>query len=71
MRLLLHSIKSQPGVVYKSVAYKKEYNDVLQSSKHEETLEKIYKERGDGHIGGFKPSAHDGLTLSSVLISDI
>ena len=36
MRLLLFPIKSQHGVVYNSVAYKKGYNVVLQSSKHEE-----------------------------------
>ena len=36
MRLLLFRIKSEPGVAYKIVAYKKECKFVLQSSKKEE-----------------------------------
>ena len=36
MVLLPFRIKSQPGIAYKSVAYKKACNVVLQSSKYEE-----------------------------------
>ena len=36
LRLLLFRIKSQPGVVYKSVVYKKACSVVFQSSKNEE-----------------------------------
>ena len=66
--MLLFLIKSQPGVAYKNVVYKKVCNVIFQSSKNEEmTLSheftfvfigwwlekrKKHKRMGDGHIGG-------------------